>query len=246
LATIAKKLIPSEATSNQVFTEATQFELDVQKADFQELATQKKYSIKEINDVKVLDESLPILGAQRQVVRWAFEEGRQALDVKRFALSTGGYIIVQITNVKAAGLPDAEELKTTVSSLVMKEKKEAALLKQIDDYDTLEEVAAQFEQTVSTAKAVNRFTSMLAGASNEPEVVGAAFGIDLDTVSEPIGGNTGVYVIQLKAKTAADSLTNYAGYKASILNAAKQNIEMNASNAVKKTFEVTDNRSLYY
>lgn len=246
LATISKKLIPSEATSNQVFTKATQFELDVQKADFDELATQKKYSIRKINDVKVLDESLPILGAQRQVVRWAFEEGRQALDVKRFALSTGGYIIVQVVDIKAAGLPDAEELKTTVSSLVMNEKKEAALLKQIKDYETLEEVAAQFDQTVNTAKAVNRFTSMLAGASNEPEVVGFAFGMNVDTVSEPIGGNTGLYVIQLKAKKAADSLSNYAGYKASILNAAKQNVQMTTANAVKNTFEVTDNRSLYY
>jgi len=189
---------------------------------------------------------LPILGAQRQVVRWAFEEGRQALDVKRFALSTGGYIIVQVVDIKAAGLPDAGELKTTVSSLVMNEKKEAALLKQIKDYETLEEVAAQFDQTVNTAKAVNRFTSMLAGASNEPEVVGFAFGMDVDTVSEPIGGNTGLYVIQLKAKKAADSLSNYAGYKASILNAAKQNVQMTTANAVKNTFEVTDNRSLYY
>jgi len=246
LATISKKLIPSETTSNQVFTKATLFELDVQKGDFQELATQKKYIVKEINDVKVLDESLPILGLQRQVVRWAFEEGRQALDVKRFTLSTGGYIIIQIAKVKAAGLPDAEELKTTVSSFVMKEKKKAALLKQIDDYETLEEVAAQFGQTISTAKAVNRFTSMLVGASNEPEVVGAAFGMDLDAVSEPLGGNTGIYVIKLKAKTEADSLTRYAGYKASILNAAKQNIEMNTSNAVKNTFKLTDNRSLYY
>ena len=87
---------------------------------------------------------------------------------------------------------------------------------------------------------------MLAGASNEPEVVGFAFGMDIDTVSEPIGGNTGLYVIQLKAKKSADSLSNYAGYKASILNAAKQNVQMNTVNAVKNTFEVTDNRNLYY
>ena len=246
VATISKKLIPSEATSNQVFTEATQFELDVQKSDFRDLATQKSYSVKEINDVKILDESLPILGAQRQVVRWAFEEDRQAADVKRFALSSGGYVIVQVTDVKKAGLPSADELKATVSSLAVKEKKKTMLLEQIDDYNSLEEVAGQFDQTVSSAKAINRFTSMLAGASNEPAVVGVGFSLTQDDISEPIGGNSGVFVVQLKSKKPAESLTNYAGYKASISNTTKQSIQSNVAKAVKNTFEVTDNRSLYY
>jgi peptidyl-prolyl cis-trans isomerase D len=246
LATISKKLIPSEATSNRVFTEATQFELDVQKADFQQTAKQKKYVVKDINDVKILDEMLPVLGAQRQVVRWAFEEERKALDVKRFALSSGGYIIVQVSDVKEAGLPSVEEVKATVYPLVMREKKKASLLKQIDNYSSLQDVATQFEQTISTAKAVNRFTSMLAGVSNEPEVVGAGFGMEKDAISEPIAGNTGVYVVQLKGITPAANVSNYAGYKASLFNVSKQNIQANVAKAVKSTFEVTDNRSLYY
>lgn len=246
LATISKKLIPSEATSNQVFTDATQFELDVQVADFKDVASQKSYAVKDINDVKVLDESLPVLGVQRQVVRWAFEEGRQATDVKRFALSTGGYIIVQIKNVKEAGLPDVDELRATVAPLVLKEKKKAMLLKQLNGYDSLEALATEFEQTVSTAKAVNRFTSMLAGASNEPEVVGVGFGMAKDVVSRPIGGNSGVFVLKVLANTPAEDLTNYAGYKASISNTTKQNIQTNVADALKSNFEVSDNRGLYY
>ena len=246
LATISKKLIPSEATSNQVFTDATQFELDVQVADFKDVAAQKSYAVKDINDVKVLDESLPVLGVQRQVVRWAFEEGRQATDVKRFALSTGGYIIVQIKNVKEAGLPDVDELRATVAPLVLKEKKKAMLLKQLNGYDSLEALATEFEQTVSTAKAVNRFTSMLAGASNEPEVVGVGFGMAKDVVSRPIGGNSGVFVLKVLANTPAEDLTNYAGYKASISNTTKKNIQTNVADALKSNFEVSDNRGLYY
>lgn len=246
LATISKKLIPSEATSNQVFTDATQFELDIQVADFKAIATQNNYAVKDINGVKALDESLPVLGTQRQVVRWAFEEGRQVTDVKRFALSTGGYVIIQIKDIKEPGLPDVDELKATVTPLVIKEKKKAMLLKQISGYDSLEDVATKFEQTVSTANAVNRFTSMLAGVSNEPEVVGVGFGMAEGVVSQPIGGNSGVFVVQVKAKIAAEDLANYAGYKASISNTAKQNIQTNVSDALKSNFEVTDNRNQYY
>ena len=246
LATISKKLIPSEATSTQVFTQATQFELDVQQADFEDVAAQDSYAVKEAIDVKVLDESLPILGAQRQVVRWAFEVERQAADVKRFELTSGGYIIVQLTDIKEAGLPDPDALKATVLPLVIKEKKKSMLLKQIEVYSSLEEVASQFEQTVSSAKAINRFTSMLPGASNEPEVVGVGFGMVQDAISEPIGGNSGVFVVQLKSKSPAQKLSNYAGYKASISNTKKQNIQSNVAEAVKNIFEITDNRNLYY
>ena len=246
LATISKKLIPSESTSNIVFTQATQFELDVQQNDFNDQAALKGYAVKDINDIKELEESLPALGNQRQVVKWAFEEDRQALDVKRFALSTGGYVIVQVSSVKEAGLPDAKELLTTLRPKVLIEKKKAALLKQIEKYSSLEDVAQQFNQTVSSAKAVNRFTSMLAGASQESDVVGTSYELEIDALSDPIGGNSGVFVVQLKSKNAAEELSSYAGYKASISNSVRQNAQLNTAEALKSAFEVTDNRKLYY
>ena len=246
LATISKKLIPSEATSNQVFTAATQFELDVQQADFLEQSKLKNYTVRDVNDIKALDESLPLLGPQRQVIRWAFEDDTSELAVKRFALTTGGYIIVQVSSIKAEGLPDADEVATAVTPLIMKEKKQEMLLKQLKGYTLLAEVATQFEQTVSTAKAINRNTSMLAGSAQEPNVVGRSFGLTPETTSEPIVGNTGIFLVELKTKTPAASLSNYAGYKASISNSAKQNIAQKVADAVKGRFDITDNRSLYY
>lgn len=246
LATVAKKLVPSEATSNQVFTKATQFELDIKQTNFQELATLKGYALKTINDVKVLDESLPILGNQRQVVRWAFEEDRKALDVKRFALSSGGYVVVQIAALKAAGIPSPDEVDGFVTAKVLKEKKKAMLLKQIDAFSTLEDLASQFDLSVSSSKAVNRFTSMLSGAAQEPEVVGAGFGLDLNDISEPIAGESGVFVVQPKAVKEAEQLSNYAGYRASIANTAKQNIQTLVDDALKGNYGIIDNRPLFY
>lgn len=246
LATIAKKLVPSDETSNTVFATATQFELDAQGLNLEEVAESKNYSVKTVNDVKILDESLPILGNQRQLVRWAFEEERQANDIRRFTLSTGGYVIVQVSSIKSAGLPSSAEIAAAVTPLVTIEKKKEMLLEQINSYTTLTEVASQFEQTVTSAKAVNRFTSMLTGVAKEPEVVGAAYGLGIDELSSPISGNTGVFVVQLKAKTPAAELASYAGYKSSILNNAKQRAQANTAEAVKNSFEIEDNRSLYY
>ncbi len=246
LATISKKLIPSESTSNKVFTAATQFELDVQQSDFNDQASLKGYTVRDINDVKELEESLPALGNQRQVVKWAFEEDRKALDVKRFALSSGGYVIVQVSAVKEAGLPDAKELLAALSPKVRNKKKKEVLLDQLEDYSSLKNVADQFDQTVSSTKAVNRFTSMLSGASHEPEAIGIAYELEVEAISEPIAGNSGIFVVQLKSKTPAEELSSYAGYKASISNSVRQNAQINTAEAIKSAFEVTDNRKLYY
>jgi len=246
LATVAKKLVPSDDTSNRLFATATQFELDIQGLNIEEVAKTKGYVVRSANDTKRLDESLPMLGNQRQIVRWAFEEERQPNDIKRFVLNTGGYIIVQVASIKAEGLPAATDVAAEVTPLVAVEKKKEYLLEQINAYTSLKEVADQFDQTISSSKAVNRFTAMLTGVGKEPNIVGAASSLVVDQVSAPLSGKSGVFVVQLKGKTPATALPSYAGYKASILNLAKQGAQANFAEAVKSTFEIQDNRSLYY
>ena len=163
-------------------------------------------AIREVNDLKILDESFPGLGNQRQVVQWAFEEDRKVSDVKRFSYNTDSFLIVQVTSSKTEGLALAADVAAAVIPLVLNEKKKAYIIDQIQDYTSLEEVANQFGQTPSTAKAMNRFTAMLAGASKETKVIGAAFSMTSGALSEPIAGNTGVYVVKATTTTPATTV----------------------------------------
>lgn len=246
LATISKKLIPSDATANRVYTAASQFEFDLKEIDFEDLAKQKNLGVSEVNDLKILDDSFPGLGNQRQVVQWAFEEDRKVSDAKRFSYNTDSFLIVQVTSSRAEGLASTTDVADTVTPLVLSEKKKAYIVDEIKDYTSLEEVANQFGQTPSNAKAMNRFTAMLAGASKEPKVIGAAFSMLSGAISEPIVGNTGVYVVKAIATTPAEALPSYAGYKSSLLSTAKQNAQQELTAALKTTYTITDNRQLYY
>ena len=246
LATISKKLIPSDATANRVYTEASQFEFDLKETNFEDLTKQKGLAIREVNDLKILDESFPGLGNQRQIVKWAFEEDRKVSDVKRFSYNTDSFLIVQVTSSKIEGLASAADVAADVTPLVLNEKKNAYIVDQIQDYASLEEVANQFGQTPNKAKAMNRFTAMLAGASKEPKVIGTAFSMPSGALSEPIAGNTGVYVIKATSTTPADALPSYAGYKSSLLNNAEQNAQQGLTVALKKKYTIVDNRHLFY
>jgi peptidyl-prolyl cis-trans isomerase D len=246
LATISKKLIPSDATANRVYTEASQFEFDLKETNFEDLTKQKGLAIREVNDLKILDESFPGLGNQRQIVKWAFEEDRKVSDVKRFSYNTDSFLIVQVTSSKIEGLASAADVAADVTPLVLNEKKNAYIVDQIQDYASLEEVANQFGQTPNKAKAMNRFTAMLAGASKEPKVIGTAFSMPSGALSEPIAGNTGVYVIKATSTTPAAALPSYAGYKSSLLNNAEQNAQQGLTAALKKKYTIVDNRHLFY
>ena len=107
-------------------------------------------------------------------------------------------------------------------------------------------MGSQFGQTPNTATAMNRFTAMLAGASKEPKVIGAAFSLPSGALSEPIEGNTGVYVLKATSTTTSEALPSYAGYKSSLLNSAQQNLQQELTSAVKSTYTIVDNRNLYY
>ena len=70
LATYGRKIVPSEATENAVFQKAEQFALEVSKGNnFSEIAKENKFVTKPAIGLKVLDENVPGLGNQRQIVR---------------------------------------------------------------------------------------------------------------------------------------------------------------------------------
>ena len=49
----------------------------------------------------------------------------------------------------------------------------------------------------------------LAGAGREPLVIGTAFGLNEGEMSEPISGNTGVYIVKVTKITQATELNSY-------------------------------------
>ena len=108
VATVAREIEPSETTINQVFRDASNFEIAIEKGDFEAVAKEKDLAVRPVNGIKVLDENIPGLGNQRAMVRWAFEEGTEVGDYKRFNLN-GGYAIVQVTATNAAGLMNTEQ-----------------------------------------------------------------------------------------------------------------------------------------
>lgn len=246
LASVSREIIPSDETSNRIFKEATQFEMDAAKEDFKTLAENQNYSLRNVASVDALDENLPGLPEQRVIVQWAFSEDTKEGDIKRFNLSYGGYAIVQVTKQRAGGLASVDEVSFEVAQEIRKEKKAQLIMDENADIVSLEDLAAKNGVEVVNALAINQKSGTLVGAGFEPYVVGAAFGVPANSTSNLIKGSRGVYKLQVKAIKIAEDLEDYSDYAKQL--AAQQKTQLGAAivKALETSAEIEDNRSLYY
>ena len=246
LANVSKAVVPSEKTSNRVFREATQFEMDAGKEEFANVAERDSYTLRNVDNVYALDENLPGLPQQRRIVQWAFSDDTSVGDIKRFNLSYGGYAIVQVTDSRPEGLASAKEVAAEVTQIILKEKKAKKIFEDNSNETSLEDLAASNATEIVNALAVNQKSGTLVGAGYEPYVVGAAFGLQEGGISKLIEGNKGVYKLHLTSKKVADELEDYSTYAKQLSNQNLERLAPAIIKALESSGEVVDNRSLYY
>ncbi len=240
--TIARKIEPSETTSSKIFRDASKFEIEGGKGDFEALAEENKYTVRPLEGIKALDESIPGIGNQRQILRWTFEEDTEVGDVKRWSLSNGGYLVAQIVAKNKAGLMSTENASATVLPILRKEKK-AALLKDRISVATLEDLAAAENTSVRTASAITMKNPTISGAGKEPLVVGTAFGLNEGETSGLIEGENGVYLVQVTKITPAVELDNYQAAANRVEQQKSSTVNNQLYNALKENAEIEDSRA---
>tara|TARA_B100001093_G_scaffold142466_1_gene134952 strand:+ start:5109 stop:7214 length:2106 start_codon:yes stop_codon:yes gene_type:complete len=246
LASIAIKNIPSDETTDRTFNLATKFEINLSKNnDISELAKENNYDLKSVSDVKILDDNLPGLPNQRRLVQWLFSDDVKVNSYKRFDLSSGGYIIAQISNVVNEGLTSVDNATLTAVPKVRNQKKAEIIIKQNRKIKSLEELASANNTVIKKALALNQKSGTVSGAGREPLVVGIAFGTELNNISDLIIGENGIYKIKVTKKEKSSDLETYSSYKNQLLSSRSLS-QSTLYQSIKESAEVVDNRSTYY
>jgi peptidyl-prolyl cis-trans isomerase D len=248
IADVANEAVASDKTANDVFRNATKFEMEsIDSDEFVATAEKYNYSVRPVKLVTALEENMPGLFNQRQIVRWAFEEDTKIGDVKRFSLTGGGgYAVVQLTSINEEGLATIDEVGVQVRNQLIKDKKAALITKKFETFSSLETLAEDNEATIETASAVNQKNPTLVGAGNEPYVVGAAFAMVEGSLSKLIQGERGVYKIKLLKKNEAEPIEDYEQYSKEYLRKASFTLLENVFLALESNASIKDNRAIYY
>jgi peptidyl-prolyl cis-trans isomerase D len=242
LATLAQKIIPSESTSNKTFTQATQFEMDAASKDFEQLAKDNKLTVSAEASILAMGEQLGSLGNQRNIIRWAFGKDAEAGSIKRFEVANVGNVIVKLISVDNSGFIPLAQARPRVES-ILKNKKKAEQLTEKLKGTSLDAIAKAAASKVEKATDLS-IASPNVNGSNEAKVVATAYTTKANTVSAPIEGISGVYVIKnIKSSTAA-APTDLKAYTDK-LKAQSAGDLGRIMTALKGNAEIEDNRSAF-
>ena len=241
VATIARKIEPSDVTSDKVFRDASNFEVNIADKSFADVSKEANYEVKPVKTIKELDENIPGLGAQRAIVRWSFDAKSEVGDLKRFTVP-GGYAVVQVTAKNSAGLMSTEQASATVTPKLRAEKKAKMIMDGVNA-STLEDFAAAKGQQVKTASSINMKNPTIGGAGKEPLVVGYAFGLKDGETSKLIIGEKGVYMVKRTGFTPAVKLDNYQSFANQVSTQKLNAVQGKLYTALKDAADVEDNRA---
>lgn len=246
IATLVREIAPSEETLNGLFTDATKFEMETTSSDktFSELALENEHNLRPVNKIKAMDEYLPGLGSQRNVVQWAFNDETEIGDIKRFNINNG-YAVIQLTAKYEDGLMAVEDASAKVLPILRKEKKAERIINENAGKD-LDQFASSNNATIASATSLTVKSPTIPGAGNEPLVVGTAFSLNQGDYSGLIKGETGVFMFEVVSKEDAPVLDNYLTYANALQAANSAKVNTAVFDALKEKAEIEDNRASFY
>ena len=244
LAILSRKVTPSSKTYGVLYNEAKQFivnngnvELLRQSAQEQGLSVTPAFGLN-VNADKIND-----LKNSRGIVRWAFEakEG-QLSDVFECG---NQFVVAALKEVNDGEYRSYESVRPELYFTALTDKKAEYVANQLKGVNTLQEAALLLGVEVQNVEGVTLATPRLGAAGVEPAVVGAAVAMEENTVSAPVKGNNGVYMVSVVAKKVAEGELNAEAEIQQLNMRTAYSLPYQAISLMEQETEVVDNRARF-
>ncbi len=253
VAYLVRKVQPSTKTYQDVYAQASKFAGENTSADdFQAAVTEQKLN-KKVATLKENDRDIAGLENARQLIRAAFEtdEGHIIISQQESPIFELGdnFVIAVLTKVTEEGIAPFEDVRARVELNVLKEKKTDYLVKKATDVANgktdLQAIAQDLNTDVKNASNVSFDTYSVPGLGLEPAVIGSVVMLDVDKISKPIAGNSGVYIVKVTAVNEQGD-QNLAAEKLRLEQSLIMQASSGAYNAHREVADVVDKRSKFY
>ena len=244
------KISPTTVDAN--YNAAQDFSYIAKKNDFNSEAKLMKYQIKETPDFYKSSVIIPGIGMSKALVDFAFDNDLNSISdaykVKE------GYIVAEVSQVIKEGVRPFDEVKNQIKPLVLSQMKYNKALETINNIK--EKIKGNLNEAVSLDPKATVDTTGRFSASGPVPKVGRDFGfleaaksLKLNTISEPVKGNRGYYLIKVTYRTPFDS-SSFDIQKNSIRNQLMEQRRRSFFNEwiaeLRKNADIVDKRYLFY
>ena len=198
------------ATIDARAEEADDFSYFAEQDGFEEEAERRGFEIKEAFATKG-NPFISGIGQSRQILNYlqTADEG----DISQPIELSNQFVVLKVTEITPEGVRPFEEVRDQIRTVVLIEKRREQVAARVEQLlaanNTLESLAAEAGKEVATYEGLTMSSEVIEGAGREPEIVGAAFGLEEGERSGALNGNSAVFVVRVDGKTEAnpDNLT---------------------------------------
>jgi peptidyl-prolyl cis-trans isomerase D len=243
LATYEKKVTYSQKTYQDIYAQATRFasENDT-KAKFEKSVQSKNLTPRYARDLKANDRMVASLESPRQMVKWAFEvEAGEVSPIFEFG---DKFVVATLINQKEEGYASVNDVQNEIKAKLVKDKKAAKFIDELKGSSTMAVASSKAGNAVQTATGINFSSFQVPGAGFEPALVALATNSAQNVVSQPVKGESGVYVVNVTASHAGNSSAE--AEKAQLNQQASYKVDYKAYDALKMKAEIKDQRYKFY
>lgn len=245
LAILERKVFASSASISKLFNEAKRFATELKADSFDTRAQAFNYIVRNADNTVKTSPNIHNIKNSRQVIRWAFENGvNKVSDVFE---CDNKFIIALTTSINDADYRSVEKVSEQLKAELIRDKKAEIMVKELSGKgNTLEAIATSTGLEIKNATAVNFGSYQFGAAGFEPNVLGLLTKQALNSVSAPIKGISGVYVIQTIASQKGTEVYNANSEKQSLIARYSYSLPMSIINDLKDKAEIKDNRINFY
>jgi len=247
LATIDAIVTPSKPTKDQLYADlALPFYEACKKSGIDKAAEKAKeenptLGIIPVENVRLDYPSMGALGKNLNVLKWAFNNEKGSVMEPEY-ISEEQLIVCALTSVTHEGDPEFSGTAELMRPEVIKEKKVAMLKKQVASLRGIDAIAQELGQTTQNAEVALSYNN-IANDENKPQegaLIGEIFGMSTGTVSAPIAGKDGMYIVVVENKTVAASPTDLSVNKGIVTGELRAEVETRLVGALFEHAKVKD------
>lgn len=249
VATIEIAISPSDETQNEAFLKAQTFASDLSGVeDFTEKAKKEGLMVMNANDLKTADRRINDLGEARTMITWLFRDAKVGKVSDVFDLDAD-YTVAVMTGETEEGIRSFDDVKEEIRPAALNEVKGKKIIETLNTKKgTLEEMAKAFgsDAIVNSSSDLKLNSNTLPSVGLDPIAVGKIFSLESGKQSEPFAGENGVLVVELKNKTVAPAVGDYAMFKNQLLQGLNGRAGYSISEALKQGANIQDKRYKYF
>jgi peptidyl-prolyl cis-trans isomerase D len=246
LGSVTRDIVPSEATYEQVFNQASEFSITNDSYEKMKAAVEANanWELEELDFIKEADKTLGTFESPRRMIRWVYESEKG--DVSEVYEESRRFVIAAVTAIKNEGALDFENVRDQIEQKVINEKKAGLIIEQLGEVTSLNAAAGTMGVDVQSVDALSFGEFSIPGIGRENELFGLVFSLDPGELAGPVVGERGVFVVQADVFTEPVQDPDYVNAKDQMRRDLSERVDFEAFAALQDAVEVVDNRYQFY